>query len=238
MADDTRRSNYINKSSNVPVWLQSAFNTIRAKTPFLSQTRPEYINAWGEIEGNGNFIRRFFQQFLSPGYMSTVNEDDLSREILRLANETGEAKVIPDNAPRYFKFKNMTRHLSADEYQEYATTRGQKSADYIAEAISSADYKELTDSQKAEVIGDIYDYCNAYAKTGLKYSYEEINSMYDGKITKAQYNALSESNKKSLVVEYFMDRFSKPYTTEKNGGSIVEYFIKKQKKAAKKKNSK
>ncbi|MBR4072838.1 MAG: hypothetical protein IKK24_02740, partial [Clostridia bacterium] len=178
--DDTRRSNYIDKTSNVPTWLQSAVNTVKAKVPVLSSTRPEYIDAWGENKHTGSFIRRFFQNFLSPGYISEISDGELEKEITRLVKSTGEASVIPDNAPKYFKFKKNTKNLNAEEYELYASLRGGKAAEYVYEAIASKNYVKLTDAQKAEVISNIYKYCNAYAKANLTYTYDEVNLMYDG----------------------------------------------------------
>ena len=226
--DDTRRTNYIDKTSDIPTWMQSAVNTVKSKIPGLSQTRPAYINAWGEEEKTGSWMKRFFQNFISPGYLSTVEENAITEELTRLAKATGNPSVLPDSAPKYFSFKGTKKNLSAEEYQTYATVRGQRVTDYVSEAVRSAEYRKLTDAQKAKVIKNLYGYANAYAKASLIYSYEEIRLMNVVDITEERYNRLKDKDKMALAKAYFLDGYEKVFVEEKNGGSAVEYYIKKE----------
>ena len=226
--DDTSRINYIDKTSNIPTWLQSAMNMVESKVPGLSQTRPADINAWGEKENTGSWMKRFFQNFISPGYLSTVEENEITEELTRLAKATGNPSVLPDSAPKYFSFKGTKKNLSAEEYQTYATVRGQRMTDYVSEAVKSAEYKKLTDAQKAKVIKNLYGYANAYAKASLIYSYEEIRLMNVVDITEERYNRLKDKDKMALAKAYFLDGYEKVFVEEKNGGSAVEYYIKKE----------
>ena len=223
--DDTRRTNYIDKSSNMPILVQSAINTVKAKVPGLSMTRPEYVDAWGETQDKGNLALRIFQNFLSPGYVSSVEVTDIDNELKRLAGETGEQSVFPDRADKKFKFKNYTKYLSADEYVEYATMKGQMSADYINELIHSDGYSSLTDEQKVEVINNLYALANAKAKSRLYYTYDEINAMHDGKITEEMYNKYNDSTKRAVAEMHFLEDYKKPINMENNGYSAVDYYI-------------
>ena len=232
--DDTRRMNYIDKTSNVPELAQSALNKIYAKTPWLSKNRAEYIDAWGETKYTGNFFERFFQQFVSPGYASTVDEKAISEEALRLYRETGDKSVIPSTPAKYFEFNDTRRNLSKEEYFDYATLRGQMQADIVSEAINSEAYKKLNDEQKALVVSTIYSFANAYAKTTLKYSYEEVATMV-GKdkneeyiLTKEKWGKLDDKAKRLLVNDKFFNKkvYEKAYKAYQKGESVSEVIIK------------
>ena len=230
--DDTRRTTYIDKTSNVPAVIQEAWNKVVAKIPIANQTRAEYIDAWGETQYTGNFLQRFIQQFASPGYASTINVDDTSQELMRIYKQTGESGVFPSTPRKYFTVKGMRRDLSKEEYFDYATFKGQTQADLVDEAIHSEQYSALTDEQKVEVIKDIYSYSGALAKCQLDYSYEEIAAMQgeDKKgniiLTEDKYNRLDEKARQILIDEYFMESSAnvKAYKYAKNGRSVVEYF--------------
>ena len=235
MLDDTRRTSYIDKTSNIPEVVQQALDKIASKTPFASKTRTEYIDAWGNTKYTGNFIQRFFQQFVSPGYASTVSVTDVSEEISRLYKITGESGVYPSTPKKYVKFRDVRKDLSQEEYYNYATFKGQRQADMVDEAIHSKEYKSLTDEQKAEVIKDIYNYASILAKCQLDYTYDELSAMVgedksgNAILTKEKYDRLDDKARRLLVYEYFTESGNvvKAYKAEKNGKSVVEYFIKK-----------
>ena len=235
--DDTKRARYVDKTSNVPEIVQKALDKIASKTPFASKSRAEYIDAWGELKYTGNFFQRFFQQFVSPGYASTVDQSAISEECLRLYRETGEKSVVPSTPAKYFTLKGNRRDLSKEEYYNFATFRGQMSADLVNEAINNAEYQKLTDEQKAEVITDIYDYVGALAKSQLSYSYEEIAAMEGGEavLTPSKWNKLNDKAKQILVNDYFLDGTKgKVYKQAKNGKSVVDFYVKKVKSDSKK----
>ena len=233
--DDTRRTSYIDKTSNVPELVQKAWDKIAQKVPFVSKTRAEYIDAWGNTKYTGNFIQRFFQQYVSPGQASTVNVTDISEEISRLHKVTGESGIYPETPEKYFKFRDIRRDLSKEEYFEYATFKGKTQAELVNEAIHSKNYASLTDEQKVTVIKNLYKYAGALAKCQLDYSYEEISAMVGENkkgekiLTKEKYDKLNDEARRLLVIEYFTESASvvKAYKSQKNGKSVVEYFIKK-----------
>lgn len=193
--DSKRRSNYIDKNSQLSEFTQSAINTAKSKIPGLEATRPEYINAWGQAESNGNIIERIFGNFVSPGYYSDIEYSEMSEELLRLSEAVkGEdVSVFPKTAQKSFEVNGKTKYLTAEEYTKYAKAKGQYSYDYVSEFLNSAEYKKLTDEERAKVISNLYKYANAKAKTEV--------SDYD--ITKS-FKSVSQWEKrgKSPVVYY------------------------------------
>lgn len=163
--DDTRRSNYIDKNSQLSEYAQSFLNTMKSKIPGLEATRPEYINEWGQPESNGNVAERIFSNFVSPGYYSEVEYDSVNTEIYRIASVTGNDAVYPNYAQKSFSVNGKTKYLIADEYVKYAKAKGQYSYDYLKEFFNMSAYQSLTDEERADVIENLYKYANAKAKT-------------------------------------------------------------------------
>lgn len=193
--DSKRRSNYIDKNSQLSEFSQSAINTAKSKIPGLEATRPEYINAWGQAESNGNIAERIFGNFVSPGYYSDIEYSEMSKELLRLSKEvkSEDVNVLPKTAQKSFEVNGKTKYLTAEEYTKYAKAKGRYSYDYVSEFVNSSEYKKLTDEERAKVISNLYKYANAKAKTEV--------SDYD--ITKS-FKTVSQWDKrgKSPVIYY------------------------------------
>lgn len=163
--DDTRYSSYTDKNSQLSSFAQGIINSIKSKLPNAIAKRPAYIDEWGRTESTGSVIERIFSNFISPGYFSSEQYTALDREIQRLAESTGENSVYPNYAAKSFEVNGETKYLTADEYQKYATAKGQYSLQYISDFMSNAAYNRLTDSERAKVIENLYKYANAKAKT-------------------------------------------------------------------------
>ncbi len=162
--DDTRYSSYTDKNSQLSSFTQGIINSIRAKLPNAISKRPAYIDEWGRTESTGSVIERLFSNFISPGYFSEEQYTALDNEIQRLADSTGENSVYPGYAPKSFEVNGETKYLTAEEYQQYATAKGQYSLQYISEFMSSAAYNRLNDGERVSVIENLYKYANAKAK--------------------------------------------------------------------------
>ena len=191
--DGTRRKNYIDKTSPVPEFAQSLWNTALSKIPFASSARPAYIDPWGEEEKDENAALRAASNFLSPGYASRETNDSINKELLRIKKQTGENRVLIDVAKTHFAVNGTEKYLSAQEYRKYAQTRGRLARKYVEEFINGSSYKDLTDEERADVIGSIYSYSNAVAKTKV--------SDYD--ITKS-YKKAAEYDEIGELVTYYI----------------------------------
>lgn len=236
--DDTKREYFVDKSKDgISQLLDATLEKISAKIPGLSTTRAPYVDAFGEEEKTGPWWQRVIQQFVSPGYISWDESTKLTNEITRLYKTTGDNKILPERAPKKIKFKGITKNLTEDEYYNYSVMRGQKNVDYLAEFVSNKKYKDLTDEQKAEVIKKLYEFSNAYAKSFLNYTYSDIKAMDIVDVDEATYNGYSKETKTALAKAYFLDSYGDEMKIERNGGSVVDYYInetiKKSKKSAK-----
>ena len=168
--EDKRMTTYVDKDSNIPVWLQKQLGKMSAKTPFWDFQQTPYINEWGEEERNPEGIKNWMYQMLSPSYIDKVNVDNVAKELYRLNEVQDEVNVFPDKAKTTFSYtdKNGKYHenyqLSMEEAEKLQRVEGQTKAEIVANLISSKDWKAMTDAQKASAISLVYSYASERAR--------------------------------------------------------------------------
>ena len=158
-AEENRMSSFTNRNSSVPRDVQYAISRSSARLPGDYQQIP-YIDAWGRTESSGNILERAFNNLLNPAYTSTVNQTAADEEIQRLL-DAGMTGVVPDRVSQSQKVDDQ--YMTADEYVEYATTRGQTSYEIVSDMIDSDLYQSMTDEQKADAIKRAYQYASHVA---------------------------------------------------------------------------
>lgn len=168
--EDKRMTTYVDKDSNIPVWLQKQLGKMSAKTPFWDFQQTPYINEWGEEERNPEGIKNWLYQMLSPSYIDKVNVDNVAKELYRLNEVQDEVNVFPDKAETTFSYtdKNGKYHenyqLSMEEAEKLQRVEGQTKAEIVENLISSKDWKAMTDAQKASAISFAYNYASERAR--------------------------------------------------------------------------
>lgn len=168
--EESRMTTYIDKNSDIPVWLQRQLGKASAKTPGWDFQQTPYINEWGEEEKNPEGIANWLYQMLSPSYVDKVDVDKVSKELYRLNEVQSDVNVFPDKAETTFNYtdKNGKLHenyqLTMEEADKLQRIEGQTKAEIAAELIGNDDYKALTDSQKAEAISLAYQYAREHAR--------------------------------------------------------------------------
>ena len=180
--DPTQRSWYTDKNSSISKFGQEAINNIESKIPGVSYFQAPSIDQWGRIKNRGKFAERLTENFLSPGYYSDIEYDDVNSELKRIIEKTGDTKVVPKKAPTSFNVNKKQKFLTAKEYTTFAAAKGQMSFDYVKEFIETPAYKKLTDEQRIEVISGLYEYAGAKAKTtvsdyDLMKSYKTVTNL-------------------------------------------------------------
>lgn len=168
--EPNRMTTYVDKNKGMSSWMQYALGKASAKIPlpFMDYGQTEYIDAWGRTESNVNLAQRAFNNFLNPAYTSTVSNDPLEAEIQRLYDATGE-NVFPERPEKYFTVDGERVDLTAEQYKEYATTRGNELYDLMQKVVESSAYKKASDSGKAEMLSNAKDYADEKAKAEMGY---------------------------------------------------------------------
>ncbi len=180
--DPTQRSWYTDKNSSISKFGQEAINNIESKIPGVSYFQAPSIDQWGRIKKRGKLAERLTENFLSPGYYSDIEYDDVNSELKRIIEKTGDTKVVPKKAPTSFNVNKKQKFLTAKEYTTFAAAKGQMSFDYVKEFIETPAYKKLTDEQRIEVISGLYEYAGAKAETtvsdyDLMKSYKTVTNL-------------------------------------------------------------
>lgn len=201
-SESDRMSSFTDRNSPIPRDLQYALSRASARLPGDYQQIP-YIDAWGRAESNGGPFERAFNNFLNPAYTSTTNITAADEEIQRLL-DAGQTGVVPDRVPQSQKVDDQ--YLTADQYVQYATTKGQTSYDIVSEMIGSDLYQNMTDEQKANAIKTAYQYAGHIAAEEVSPrheadSYVEAakNARKDMGISTADYLLLYDTYGKSGV---------------------------------------
>lgn len=201
-SESDRMSSFTDRNSPIPRDLQYALSRASARLPGDYQQIP-YIDAWGRTESNGGPFERAFNNFLNPAYTSTTNITAADEEIQRLL-DAGQTGVVPDRVPQSQKVDDQ--YLTADQYVQYATTKGQTSYNIVSEMIGSDLYQNMTDEQKANAIKTAYQYAGHIAAEEVSPSHEADsyveaakNARKDTGISTADYLLLYDTYGKSGV---------------------------------------
>lgn len=143
--------------SNIPF----AGNALGLKT--------DKIDVWGQKQSTGNVAQRAFNAYVNPSKISTVTSDATTAELDRLSKTEYGTGVTPELAPKTLTYtdKQGVTHkdvrLTAQQWEAYATTRGQTSKQILDKLVKSSDYAKLGDAGKAAAIDLVYKYAD---KTG------------------------------------------------------------------------
>lgn len=143
--------------SNIPF----AGNALGLKT--------DKIDVWGQKQSTGNVAQRAFNAYVNPSKISKVTSDATTAELERLSKTEYGTGVTPELAPKTLTYtdKQGVTHkdvrLTAQQWEAYATTRGQTSKQILDKLVKSSDYAKLGDAGKAAAIDLVYKYAD---KTG------------------------------------------------------------------------
>lgn len=140
-------------------YAQTAADKVKSVTPG-SKTLPEKLDPFGRAKEYGDSTaERWLNALVSPGNISTYEASSVEKEIERLYAKLEDASVYPDrNAPNTIGNKGKEWELTGTDKQEYLETSGQTAFDAIQDLIATTEYKNASDSKKAEMISDALKY--------------------------------------------------------------------------------
>lgn len=158
--DDTARRSYV---SGRP--LETAENKILARTPWRTQLEPVVDTLGREVAGNNNMWDAYF----NPANTYTANPTPAAEEMYRVYQKTGDKRVIPPKAPNSISVSvdggQQTVSLTAEQKTAYQKTTGSIASREVSHLLRSSQYRKLSETEKADVLADIYTYANAVAKS-------------------------------------------------------------------------
>lgn len=170
--ENTRQITFYDPNSPLPKSLQKLIGKTLNKVPGLEYNQIDYLDAWGRTEETGTPLQRFFNNFLSPGYSSTWNSSAMEDELQRLY-DAGYTDVFPSSVKQSADF--MGGKMTADQWSARQKAQGQEAYQLLTAFINSDSYKNMEDSEKAEMISSLYDFAK---NKGLDSIGGETSSFY------------------------------------------------------------
>ena len=162
-----RYTTYTSKNAFLTRDMQYTVGRASARIPGWDYQQIPYIDAWGRTEATGNTGAKAFNNFVNPAYTSEISTSDMEKELQRLFDETGEAGVLPSIAAKYFTVDGERKDLTAEEYIQYATLKGQTAYETLTDLVESKQYRAMTDDDKVKAVKNAYDYANQTAKAAI-----------------------------------------------------------------------
>ena len=194
--ESMRMTTYTDKNKFLTPDMQYALGKAGARIPGVDYGQIPFIDAWGRTENSGGVAARAFNNFANPAYTSKVSGSKMEDELSRLYEATGEAKVLPQRAPKSFTVNKENKQLTGEEYVKYATKRGQTSYKIVSELTGLASYKSMSDGDKADAVAKAYEYANIVGKMSVSnyqtdgWAAKAIDTVKKTGISEAQYIAL------------------------------------------------
>ena len=187
-ADDTKRSTYSDQTgawktvdqnakylqTKIPGLQQAGEAMKRSNIPVLQAVgnrlalQPN-IDVKGQVQdspgvfGENGLAGRIANNFLSPVSLTEDSSTAYDDERRRLANATGETKVLPYIASSEAKIEGVGQ-LSPEQWTQYRQQRGQMREGLAMALIDDESYKEMSDPDKAELLKGIDTFTKAYTQ--------------------------------------------------------------------------
>ncbi len=174
--DPVIRDTYIPDDSLTGI-LKNQVNVAKSKIPFLSKTLPASYDTWGnERKRSDSYAEGVFSQYINPGQTGQDNSTPIDADIQAIYDATGNKEVFPKAAERNLKLGNDGNiKLTNEQHSEYQKKLGQLSYQFAEGLLENEDFQELSDDQKAAMLGNAYDFANQISKEELFDYYTDDN---------------------------------------------------------------
>lgn len=212
--ESTRMTTYTDKNKFLTPDMQYALGKASARIPGVDYGQIPFIDAWGRTENSGGVAARAFNNFANPAYTSKVSGSKMEDELSRLYEATGETKVLPQRAPKFFTANKENKQLTGEEYVKYATKRGQTSYKIVSELTGLASYKSMSDGDKADAVAKAYEYANVVGKMSVS-SYQP-----DGWVAKAVETVKKTGVSEAQYIVLYLAKGGIESLKDKNGDTI------------------
>lgn len=164
--DPVRRANYTDKNSWIPADVQYFLNKQRNKIPGLSTLSTPYVDAFGRQDVSNNVWLRAFENFISPGYLNDLQEDNVTALIDQVAKESDE-DVFPSSVAKYISVGGERKNLTAEQWTSYQTQAGKDLYAALDALSKDADFAGLEPAYQAKAIKNATQYAVKKAQQAL-----------------------------------------------------------------------
>ena len=218
--DDTARTSYV--YNNIP---QTAINKVKAKIPGLRQTLEPSVDVLGREVKTDNSVGNVM---FNPANTAFARNTEGAEEMYRVYKSTGEKSAIAQVAPYYFNVGSEKIVLTPKQRTQYQKTTGKIASDGVENLIDNKAYKNLSDSDKAEILSELYSYGNAVAKeeTTTKYLMpKDMQKIKDSGMKPEEYILAKHiANNGGTKKEELYDALIKAGYSKKQAESFLSYY--------------
>lgn len=183
-SEKNRQTIYTEKATELDKMLGNAQYKVGqtlAKIPTIDYHQQDYVDAWGRTQSAGTSIERYINAFLNPTYTSADRSTAVDAELERLYSDNKGVEDFPEVFPKK-RGRSATygdnKVMTADEYLQFSKESGQRKLELVSEFMDSAEYDNLSDMQRAEVISKLYAFADDRALKKVKENNNE-NSATD-----------------------------------------------------------
>ena len=216
--DDTRRTTYEDKNKSFSKLRKFGQQQLQ-KIPFANQTLLPRYDKFGRKDVDTNVLRRAFENFISPGYISEDKSTPVENELSRVYKQTGEKGVLPSYAAKNVTVNGEKINFSQKQYEEFTVARGQTAYEQLSKMFETNQYQKLSDKDKQELIEDVYTYANEYAKSKVT-DFEFSKTSKNGKVNTAAQHGINPYQ--YLMTLQTADTDNNGYVSQKEFESAVK----------------
>lgn len=145
-------------------------DSFKSRVPGLRETLPGSVNTMGEEKlYQGSQADILLNALLNPAGINTYTQSEVSREMQRVREATGDAafyptKAIPSKVSYTKDGETVEKELTYEQRQNYQRDRGATLMVTMADVMATSAYKNATSAGKDELLTLCYNYANQTAK--------------------------------------------------------------------------
>ena len=205
--------------------LATGINKVKAKIPGLRQTLEPSVDVLGrEVEVDNSVGNVMF----NPANTAYARTTKAAEEMYNVYQATGDKAVIAQVAPYYFNNDGKKVILTPKLKTQYQKTLGKISSDGVENLLKNKTYNALQNTDKAEILKDLYSYAGAMAKKEADNTYsipKDIQKIVDSKLSPEEYILLryianSSGSKKD---EMYNGLIESGYSKKNTESFLTEY---------------
>ena len=145
--DDTERDVYTSDN-----YWEQARDSIKASIPGLRETLPAKKDVWGNDVKNEGGMLNYLNRTVNPGNLTRYKDDEVSSELDKISEESGESLYPQRYAPRSIKVGDEDVKLTDAQRDKYQETYGSEYYKAAQSLMQSEGYKDLPATVKAEAL--------------------------------------------------------------------------------------
>jgi len=171
--DPVRRKAFVKsgESGGVLGQIRYAVEQTENKIPGVSQTNIPMRDAFGRTESD-NIVEKLLENFVSPGYHTTMQNDPVVEELRSLYEATGNRSMIPKLPNKTLTVNKQSVALEAEQYDQLTEERGSTAYSIISDLMASSFYRDASEQDKAEMITDAWTYATQTANHSVDSGYK------------------------------------------------------------------